>query len=129
MSRDGPLRWDAHGVLWFTPPPAATDDAGMRRLRAQLRMAIEERRQAARVRVLFDLRDCPLGLPQLHFTLRTLWRHEAYMREALERSVALVPHSAAVKALCDLFLYVYAPVRPFSIEIDEAAALAFVLGG
>lgn len=79
-----------------------------------------------RVRLLFDLRECAIGLPQLHFTVRTLLKNEAYMRRTLERSAALVPPNRAVKALCDLFLRMYTPVRPFAIEIDYHKARAFV---
>lgn len=118
------LRWDDHGVLWVTPPAGVDDLPTMRQCRAQLRAELE--RCQGRVRLLFDLRRCTLGMAQLHFTVRTLLKNEAYMRLRLERSAALLPGNRAVKALADLFLRLYTPVRPFRIEIEEGAAHAFV---
>ena len=119
------LRWDDHGVLWVTPPAGVDDVRTMRQCRAQLRAELDASEE--RVRLLFDLRSCTLGLAQLHFTVRTLLKNEAYMRVRLERSVALLPGgNRAVKALADLFLRMYTPVRPFRIEVDAHAAHAFV---
>lgn len=115
------------GALWVVPP-STTDVAEMRRARQMLRTRLDAYRPPAssRARVVFDMRSCTLGMPQLWFTVRTLLRYEAYMACVLERSAALVPHNRAVKALSDVFLSLYTPVRPFSIEVDEAAARAFV---
>lgn len=123
------LRCDADGVLWVTPPPGTSDLATMRSCRKQLVEEVDRRHadpRGERVRLLFDLRGCALGMAALQFTLRTLAKKEDYMRRTLERSAALLPgHNRAVKALADLFLRLYTPVRPFRIEVDEAAAHRF----
>jgi hypothetical protein len=118
-------------ILHYTPP-STSDLRAMRSAREDLRSRIDAHvsRTGCPARVLFDLRSCRIGTPQLEFTLRTLHKNEAYMHSHLHRSAALIPaHRPAVKALADLFLRVYTPVRPFCVEVDEEAARAFLEAG
>lgn len=120
-------RDDATGV-WTVTPPRTADRSTMRSVRAQLVDLLETEARAGRgrVRLVFDLRECALGLEALAFALRTLARYEAFMRARLERSAALVPRgNRAIKALCDAFLRAYTPVRPFAIEVAPERARAF----
>lgn len=114
-------------LLRFTPP-ATSELTEMRRLRAELRADIDSAFASAGcpVRILFDLRHCRLGWPHVEFAVRTLLRNDAYIREKLARSAALIPPSPATKALCDLFLRIYTPARPFAVHLEEAPALAFL---
>ena len=121
------LRWDEHGVLWVTPHAEVADTATMRQCRARLRQEINNAQsKSGPVRLLFDLRQCTIGLAQLQFTVRTLLKNEAYLQSVVERSAVLLPLNRATKALADVFLRMYTPVRPFSIEIDVSQAHAFV---
>lgn len=112
------------GVILFTPP-VTTDKAKMRELRAELVAEVE---RAPDARILFDLRHCDLSFVHLTFTLRTLFRYEAYIRAHVDRSAATIPHNHATKALCDIFLKMYTPVRPFRVFLDDSEAQSFLRG-
>ena len=120
-------RTDDKGHIIFVPP-STYRVVEMRDARHRLKTFVEDRYNETQtpVRILFDLRSCALGLPQMHFTLLHPKKNETFMRLRVERSVALVPSNLAVKALCDLFLRLYTPVRPFSIEIDAEEAEKFL---
>ena len=112
----------------YFQPRTTHDVAEMRRARDDLRSHIEAQYGQTQepVCILFDLRECEISFAHLHFTVRTLLKNEAYMRARLRRSVALVPPNRVVKLMSDLFLTVYTPVRPFSIEIEEPRAVSFL---
>lgn len=80
-----------------------------------------------RVKVLFDMRDCSPGFCHVEYTIRVLVENEEYMKRKLEVSVALFRYTRLTKLLCDAFMAVYTPVRPFYICTDEKEALEILL--
>lgn len=115
-------------VLRFRPAPTEDRDC-MRRQHDALRRCIRAivRESGRPVRVIFDLRHCSPSLAHVEFACAVLWRSQAFMEASLWSSVAILPCGALTKTMCDLFLSLYRPVRPFAVESSPRAAVAFLM--
>ena len=117
------LEWlEEERTIWFHPHPT-TRKWEMRRMRDTLKEAMASRRSSS---VIFDLRHCDLDMKHLLFCLRTVLKHEPFMRDHLLCSTALIKQNRAVLLLSDLFFRLYSPVRPFTLSFTEEEAFSFV---
>ena len=122
------LSYDMDTHVLTVTPPSTNDLQQMRKVRRQVHECIDTMyNDAGPVRILFDLQQCSLSVMHVTFTVRTLLREEATILQKVDRSVALISNSnRATKALCDMFLWFYTPIRPFSIKDDRSEATMFL---
>jgi len=120
------LEWlEEERTIWFYPHPTSSK-CEMRKMRDALKEAMGNRRSSS---VIFDLRHCDLDMKHLLFCLRTVLKNEAFMREHLVCSTALIKGNRVVLILSDFFFRLYSPVRPFSLSFTEEEAFSFVRRG
>lgn len=111
------------GIIHFVPSTTYKVKE-MRRMRAALLETLESHDGTATI--LFDLQAVDLRPCHVWFTVKTLLRHEEYIKTKVERSAAIIFNNRAAKFLADVFLKAYSPVRPFVVEISRENAMKFL---